>query len=145
MASLGVGLMLVLLSILGAWHTVREKRSVNLERKWAAVPGRVIRSKVHLVGGNFEPLVEYSYSFEGATHTGSRLRSTDVSTESRGPAEADVARYPPGADITVFVNPDMPADSVVEPGTREWYLTGKILSCAFVAWIGFVMIKNALP
>jgi len=144
MVSLGIGLLLVLSSILGAWNAVRENRSAKLELKWVAVPGRVTHSKVHLVGGNFEPLVEYSYSFEGAVHTGNRLRSTGVSTESRRPAEADVARYPPGTVITVFVNPDIPTDSVVEPGTKKWHLIGVAFSCAFLACWGLIMIRNSL-
>ena len=77
-------------------------------------------------------------------HTGNRIRSTGVSTESRKPAEADVSRYPVGTDITVFVNPDMPADSVVEPGTKKWHLTGIVFSCAFVGCWGLTMIWKSL-
>jgi hypothetical protein len=144
MVSLGVGFLLVLLSIVGAWHAVGMNRSAKLELKWVAVRGRVTRSTVQLISGNFEPVVEYSYSFAGVTLTGNKLRSTGVSTESRGPAEVDVARYPSGMEITIFVNPDIPTDSVIEPGPKKWHLTAITFSCAFGVCWGLAMIVQAL-
>ena len=144
MVPLLFGVFLVLVSPLGAWHAIRAYRSAKLELKWVAVPGRVISAAVQLSGGNFVPVVKYSYRFGGASFTGNRLRSTGISTDSRHPAEADVARYPSGVEITVFVNPGAPTESVVEPGTKKWYLPGVVFGCALVAYIGVAMIRKSL-
>jgi hypothetical protein len=144
MLSLIVGLVLVLLSTLGAWYAVHQYRAAKLEWNWVAVPGRVLHSAVQQVGDKFEPAVKYSYSFRGTSLTGDRIRSTDISTELLERVEAEVAKYPAGSEITVFVNPEMPTDSVVDRGTRKWFLPGTLVGGAFTAYIGLRMIWKSL-
>ena len=58
------------------------------------------------------PLVIYSYTVGGAEFRCQRVRAADDGNDS---AAATVARYPAGASVVVYYDPENPADALLEP------------------------------
>lgn len=102
--------------------TVVKLREVWRCRNWLTTSGRIVTSKVESrpctgVGekagtmGNF-PLVTFEYTVRGRLFQGSRIsvgeQAADVGVESM------LDKYPQGAEVDVYYNPDDPEESVLE-------------------------------
>ncbi|RDE18003.1 DUF3592 domain-containing protein [Motiliproteus coralliicola] len=61
----------------------------------------------------FRLKVRYSYRVNGIEYLGERFAIADKSTESRQEAESWLAKFAAGNSVTVFYNPQAPADSVL--------------------------------
>lgn len=91
---------------------------------WPSTQGRVIESRV--VEGRstdsdgdtsktFRPYVKYDYQVIGTTFTSDKLSiGPAVSTSNLRKTQDKVNGLPPGAVVTVFYNPDDPAEAVLE-------------------------------
>lgn len=76
--------------------------------------GTVISSTVQVPSR--VPLVLYTYCVDGTTFRGNRVNDEARWSRRRGrDAEATVARYPAGAPVVVYYDPDNPAESILEP------------------------------
>jgi uncharacterized protein DUF3592 len=91
------------------------------QRDWVRVPGKITLSEIHR-GRYFDHVCEYSYAYGGVSYRGTRVRSLQISTNWRGPAERSAATYPVAADVEVWVDPENPGESVLEPGGHKWFL-----------------------
>lgn len=62
------------------------------------------------------PLVLYTYCVGDTTFRGSRVEAEGrrLGRRSRD-AESTVARYPAGASVVVYYDPDNPSESILEP------------------------------
>jgi hypothetical protein len=84
-----------------AWPTtegfIRESR-VEQRKRWAAS-------------------IRYSYTFNGEKYDGTRIAPLyeEGQYRTQQQAESDRRRYPYGKTVTVYVNPENPADAVLEP------------------------------
>jgi len=115
------------------------KRYSRRQLAWTQVPGVVESSAVELGRENYAAVVKYSYEVRGRRYRGDKIRSLMVSYNWRGPAEALVEKYPPGAAVTVYVNPEGAYDAVLEPGGDSNF--------ALFAWVFaamFMLIGTAL-
>ncbi len=139
-----LGVALILIGAIAAWRAIRAADLARGELRWQAVTARVVSSTIRMKGEDFEPVVEYSYEYEGRKHSGNQIRSNLMTSESRDPANAEVSKYPPGADITVFVNPGDPRQSVIEAGGTKWYLTSSLVGCSLVAGGGLWLLWQSL-
>ena len=89
------------------------------------VTGKVLESKVvPYDDGHFQPKVRFCYTLDDCyvdrwTHDG--WPGPRLSRISREEAESLVAPFPPGADVTVWCNPDRPGMGVLKRYTR-WHL-----------------------
>lgn len=62
------------------------------------------------------PLVLYTYCVGEATFRGNRVNDEARRRGRRGrDAESTVARYPAGASVVVYYDPDNPSESILEP------------------------------
>jgi hypothetical protein len=89
--------------------------------EWPTVEGRVIRSAVELIRGgkggtSYDSEVFYEYQIEGRTYSSNGVRFGDLGSGTDSNARTVVDRYPTGAKVVVFVSPENPAESVLEPG-----------------------------
>lgn len=87
-------------------------------RSWPSVTGKVGLSevRVHRTDGHDTdfPHVSYTYEVDGKTHRSSNiLPGGDVGGIN---VESTLARYPKGAEVTVYYDPHNPKDAVLEPG-----------------------------
>lgn len=88
-------------------------------REWRTVTGRVIQSRVEVHGGentSVVPAITYAYDVNGRTYQNNQFRAGDsiMRVTSGQDAYATVDRYPMGAIVQVFYNPDNPAESALE-------------------------------
>lgn len=116
---------------------------------WPTAPGVVVVSGVETapVAGRivrFEPVVviEYRYEVAGQTYT-SRAVSQERAPVSAGTPEAErlLATYPINEPVTVFYNPNDPAQALLEQAlpagtfTTAAVLFGAAAVLALVAWL----------
>jgi hypothetical protein len=60
--------------------------------------------------------VNYGYTVNGRSYTGRRISASDEYQKNRGSAEDILDRYPVGATVTVFYDPENPATSLLVTG-----------------------------
>ena len=114
--------------------------------KWQSVPGRITKSTVSVRHQQSShqatqiinlPTIEYEFSFNGHTYTGRRISIGEDKGGSN--IEATMARYPLGAIVMVYCDPDDPENCVLErnlPGVLP--LQGCATTLASFACIGYV-------
>jgi hypothetical protein len=105
---------------------VRRLRAGAATRGWPAAAGRITHSGVGRElttdgeGGShelFDAEVRYMYEVDGATLRGEMIHANREPFASRRRAEGLARRYPEGAEVRVFYDPDDPSRAVLEPGT----------------------------
>ena len=96
------------------------RSSAAPERRWVKVNGKILVSRVAFDSEAYQPIVEYVYHYDGLEYRRRNIRSLLVVYNFKGPAERICARYPSGADVEVYVNPQSPSSSVLEPGGDAW-------------------------
>jgi hypothetical protein len=122
-------LTLLSLSVLtwGVWGTLSAKRQL----KWSKVTAIILSSNVRFDGEVYQPEIEYEFQYQGIRRTGSRVRSNYVASNFKSGARSVCDRYPVGEEVTVYVDPENPAKSVLEPGGDRWHLPLAIAIAAF--------------
>lgn len=97
-----------------------KKRSAAIAsaQTWRTVTGRVIQSRVEVHGGDtttVEPAITYAYDVNGQTYQSSQFRAGDsVMRVTSGNAYQTVDKYPVGAIVQVFYNPNNPSEAALE-------------------------------
>ena len=112
--------------ILGAVGYFIYKRSQQsgaarqIAQTWPSVTGTVLMSSVQWGSGSHSgtsyPVVVYQYEVNGKTYQSQNIKAGEQFLNVRviGQAQATVARYPIGANVTVYYNPANPAESALE-------------------------------
>ncbi len=107
-------------------------------RQWRRVSG-VVRSFSFSYG---VPKIAYEYRVDGATYPGEAIAPGVLARASGGYKvprslwlrEDGQLRFPPGAEVVVWVNPEAPEDAVLCPGTPPgWWKAG-------LALLGLVLV-----
>jgi Protein of unknown function (DUF3592) len=138
-----LGLALIIAGSGGAFLALMATRRVLQQDRWRKVQGTVVDGRIDWTSETFAARIAYEYIVDGSTLTGDVVRSAAVEFNWRGPAEKILARYPPGSEVTVFVNPSNSGNAVLEPGGSNAYPFAVALSViAFVA--GFAVLLTGL-
>ena len=105
--------------------------SVKRTEGWAAIGGRILSSTIvqqaTLRGEvRYDARVVYEYRVGTAVLHGTRLAAADQSVPRPSDAHSIVNRYPAGTSVTVYYNPAVPSESVVERGNpaQPYWLLG---------------------
>ena len=132
-----------------AVQVVRLRRQARACARWPVAPGKILAAHrdVQLLendddrrGGArgkpydtfFGATVSYAYRVGGRDYRSTRLYvGRPVLSGSPKAAEAIIAKYPPGATVSVFYNPANPAEAMLEP------LNFASANLALIAAIGF--------
>jgi hypothetical protein len=114
--------------------------------QWPSVPGRITKSTVsasHIQSSDQPtriinlPTIEYEFSFNGQKYTGRRISIGEDTGGSN--IEATLARYPLGAIVTVYCDPDDPENCVLERNVPGFVpLQGCATTLMSLACIGYV-------
>jgi len=92
----------------------------NESASWPSVQGTITQSRAQSTRRDgkqeYMPSVHYTYSVDGASHTGTRITASDVYQKTRSGAEDILRSYPVGAEVAVFYDPGAPEKSVLEAG-----------------------------
>jgi hypothetical protein len=116
---------------------------VRRASSWAQAPGRVIRSHMAVrrppEGSDIGtvaniPDVTYSFSVGGATYQGTRVSLGEISGKY---AQEALARYPAGANVTVYYDPADPSDCVLEREAPQGAVKGCGLALLALALLGY--------
>lgn len=78
--------------------------------------------------------VSYEYQVDGSNYTGTRIYFGDYLTGDAGHARNLLARYQPGAKMTVFCNPDKPERAVLETGIHGGAWLGLGIGALFLVF-----------
>jgi len=132
---LAIGVALPLLAVVMA-------RSSRLESTWERVAGVVTDSKVVNSGELYAPEVNFEFRHNGISLKGSKIRRHLLQFNWRGPADRAVARYPLGAAVSVYVDPQDPANSVLEPGGDLGARTTMTVVGALMVIVGIALIGS---
>jgi hypothetical protein len=114
---------LAVLAGLGVHLSRRARRAAAVRRAaaaWAQTAGTVLSTtiRVRRVGQSRSeiPLVIYSYQVDGRPYQSHRVRAGDETGQIKviGDASSMLDRYPVGSNVTVYYDPDDPANAALE-------------------------------
>lgn len=122
--SIGISILCTILPIAGiVWFLYSRRQKANTIRQasqtWITTAGKVIKSRVEVSGGEVTsvyPRVIYEYEVRGRQYQNDQIRAGDKYWASGTSQEAykTVDRYPEGQDVTVYYNPENPAEASLE-------------------------------
>lgn len=116
----------VIIAIVLLWIAInRQRKARSAARNWSMTMGQVIasgaqsyRSRSGNSGGYhtmYRPYVSYTYNVGGRTYASDRMAmGMSLGYGSSSVAEQKAARYPAGATVQVYYNPDNPAEATLE-------------------------------
>jgi hypothetical protein len=120
-----------------AWHRG------NASQKWPTTKGLVIASKTEYDGDHYSPKVRYRYQVNSKILEGDTVTYRGFSTD-RDTVEAYVKKYHEDATVSVYYDPDAPANSVLEPGVdKKAYIAGLVVLLSLF-WTGIGLLLFAL-
>ena len=141
------GILVVIGAAIGAYFAIDsvlwQHRAIQ---SFAPTDARVHSSEIQVHRGrrstSYSPVVTYTYTFNGRALTSFRVLTFDE-TGSSAWARAIVKRFPAGAKIIAYVNPDAPAESIL---IREYSSTPYLLSfvALFTVAIGTALLLGVL-
>jgi hypothetical protein len=134
----------VLVGVPGVFVILHKLRNAQSESSWIRIPGVVLESCIRNSSEGYVPTIRYEYNFEGDRLENDMFKSVLISSSSRIPSERVISRYPVGANVTVYVNPQNPTDSVLEPMDSEVPYYVGVAGFFVCALIGAVGLAHAL-
>lgn len=110
------------LGLIGRHLHRRSKQAAAMRQasqSWPSTSGRVIKSRVEVRGGDHTSVdsrVIYEYNISGQVYQGQQIRAGDsfFSVHTSQDAYRTIDQYPEGASVTVYYNPDNPAEAALE-------------------------------
>lgn len=134
-----VGLLLLAaaVSLLFLWLLRKLRRLLAHCAHWVEVDGRVAGTRVvEIPDGEYSslrPEIIFDYTFGGRTYRGDNMTiGPPKSYMLEKSAERVIARYAPGARLSVWVDPDDPRQSVLE---RRAPFATVLIVCLAVLWV----------
>lgn len=128
---------------------VVKMKEVQAAKNWIATTGKVTRSEVRALKNREmenrarirnQPFVSFEFTVQGKRYTGDRISLGEYISE--GDIEATLARYPVGAQVTVYYDPHNPQRSVLE---RALPAVGKELAGVLAFFgVGAVLVLLAI-
>jgi hypothetical protein len=132
--TLGGGIALIL-------YSQNSKKKAGASLQWPSAPGSITISQVRESvstdedGGtsiSYYPHVEYTYTVDGQTYTSKQVAFGGVKGfNDTARAQTDLAKYPVGARVQVYYNPQKPGEAVLErvagSGAKTAMIMGIIL------------------
>jgi hypothetical protein len=113
------------------------RRKASAMQTWPSAPASIVESELRS-RRIYYPHIVYQYNVMGQTYTGKRISPGPESGSSR--ARELVAKYPPGAPVTVYYDPQNPSDAALERDLsktmpRLWFslIAANIMLCLCMA------------
>ena len=142
-----LGFVLLILNVIFLAIIYFMRRKMAAVSQWPSTMGSVMMSTVDRRstsdGYSDYPVVQYSYQVNGQPYQSMRLApGPEVGGSGAGKV---VAKYPAGAQVMVFYNPQNPSDAVLErKAPAQWlmWLMLIIFDCALCGAIPLVWFAN---
>jgi len=121
------------------------RRKVAQAGSWSSTMGTVIFSTIEWRRGSkgqsvAYPVVQYAYQVMGRMYEGRKVMPGPNSGGSW--AHKVVERYPAGAQVMVYYDPNNPSDALLErgtPGYIKWLWAALVLTDLFLCGMGMIM------
>jgi len=121
------------------------RQKVKEAAGWTSTMGTVLLSTIQYRrsnnGTSAYPVVQYSYEVLGRTYQGNKIMPGPEVGGSG--THKIVARYPMGAQVMVYYDPNAPSNSVLErdmPGYVKWLWIAIVLGDLFMCGIAIVIL-----
>jgi hypothetical protein len=105
---------------------------------WDKAEGKITKSEIRTYqddGEMYEPQIEYQYEYKGQAYTSSQIGfGSGSSNNIKSSAQYFIDRYCLGWDVTVYINPEKPSKSMLEPGIR-WNHIGFLAIAVFSVYL----------
>ena len=133
---LGSGICALFLGLRALWGmlaALSQAIGVRLAaRRWPAAPGIIIGAEVRVTPRSgeepfYDAVVRYAYTVQGQEYEGAQDDLTYVSN-AQDAALAIVARYPVGASVSVYYDPQAPQRALIDRSIRPHHLVGLLLA-----------------
>jgi hypothetical protein len=153
-----VAIVFLVLGVLATAGAIMSYRKTRQSQGWPTVPGRITASELTTETRTeyddenrrsretimYGVSVRYDYVVGGKSFHNDRLYWADgIKSNSDRAARATVAKYPAGAEVTVYVNPADPNQALLEPGTMKGVVLGGVFAAAFSGF-GVIMAFVAM-
>jgi len=132
------------------FRLVRLRGETRTASKWSKVDGVIIASEVdqppsHVSDDETDatPIIRYRYRIDGNDIEGDRIRIGGVPMTTRLLAMQQVARYPLGAHVDVYVNPKNPKRALLEPRAQN-NIAGTIIFAVVFGVIALVLTAHSI-
>ena len=131
MLTVGIlGCVFVILNVIFLAIIFFTQRKMNVVQGWSSAMGTVLASYLERrrsgdSGSVNYPVVQYSYQVGGQTYQGAKI-APGMEVGGTG-AERVIAKYPEGAQVMVFYDPNNPSDAVLEKKARAQWLMWLLL------------------
>ncbi|MBP6178454.1 MAG: DUF3592 domain-containing protein [Anaerolineales bacterium] len=126
------GLIFFLAALMAASRAVKDWQKYRASQHWLNANGQILNTYISTQGSankgkSHQVHISYSYEVMGQGYQGNQLSfgSEGNSYDTRSSAEKEIARFPEGSPVTVYYDPDRPAEAVLE---RKYNSTGAILA-----------------
>lgn len=108
---------------------------------WRKTQGHIIQSEWSYKPGFFpgelirrrQAQIVYRYSVDGREFEGSQVELIEFT--SRSDSREELRRYPEGSQVTVYYQPDDPANAALRTGLRQSTLLAVLFGIACCCWI----------
>ncbi len=134
-------LLFVIVGAVILFFGVRQIQNAQASETWPSVEGVVTVSELGRQTGSssrtgtgtrrresttYSADISYDYAVGGVEYVNGTVRFGQVNTSSPSDARAMLKKYPVGAPVTVYYNPENPQIAVLEPGVgvATWFLPG---------------------
>ncbi len=150
----GMGLFLALAGLVFTWVLWTAWQRAEETRRWTPLPCRIVSSRLHQErptphsNPTYRPEVRYSFTLDGRALTGTHIRRVDSASQHEDVARKKLEGYPVGAEITCYVNPQKPEQSVLKHDTRAalysiWFPILFVVGGLGMAWNALTKRTNS--
>ena len=124
-----IGCVFVILNVVFLAIIFFTQRKMNAVQSWASTMGTVMASYLERRsssdGSTNYPVVQYSYQVGGQAYQGAKI-APGMEVGGTGAGRV-VEKYPEGAQVMVFYDPNNPSDAVLEKKARAQWLMWLLL------------------
>jgi hypothetical protein len=128
---------------------IRAYRSSSWPRSEAVISGSGVKKSFSDGETMYEADIEYEYRVADVRYRGDRIRAGKTPTKSWEASRDFAKRFPVGAEMPVYYNPDRPADSYLFVGPDLMHYVDVVLPLCFwlIALLGLrdVWVKTLRP
>ena len=95
-------------------------------------------------GANFDPVVEFEYTYNGTEYTGSKIYPADIEQnyETQSGAQSAIEEYEQGAQTTAYVSPDEPGDAFLKNQTSNAPIIAVVLGGLFTLFAAVSAVRK---
>ena len=95
-------------------------------------------------GANFDPVVEFEYTYNGTKYTGTKIYPADIGQnyETQSEAESAIEEYEQGTQTTAYVSPDQPGDAFLKNQTSNAPIIAIVLGGVFTLFATVSAVKK---